>query len=95
MNKIIENPVISREITPLSSIQKMCFIGLKYRALLSISTLSSRRGGMLMPTSFAPISILKNIYEGGGYNAAKGLISRDIAKTLCSYFFMEDYDIDN
>ena len=28
-NKIIENPVISREIGPLSPIQKMCFIGLQ------------------------------------------------------------------
>ena len=38
-------------------------------------------GGMLMPTAFEPISIVsvwKNVW-GGGYNAARGLISRDIA----------------
>ena len=39
-------------------------------------------GGMLMPTTFASLSIssLKKIW--GGYNAAKGRISRDIAKIL-------------
>ena len=37
---------------------------------------------MLMPTEFAPLSIVlvKKIYKSGGYNAARGLLSRDIAK---------------
>ena len=36
---------------------------------------------MLMPTAFAPLSIVsvKKIYMGG-FNAARGPISRDIAK---------------
>ena len=33
---------------------KMCFIGLRSRASLSISALRGRRGGMLMPTALRP-----------------------------------------
>ena len=39
-----------------------------YRTALSVVA----GGGILMPTAFAPLM-------GGGYKAAKGLISRDIA----------------
>ena len=51
---------------------KKSFIGLRFRASLS---------GMLMPTAFAPLSIVsvKKIMVVG-YNAARGLISRDIAR---------------
>ena len=78
--KITILPVISREITPLATLysppayKKKCFKGL----------LSGRRGryahayGIWAPFYY---NRLKNIYGGGwgGYNAAKGLISRDIA----------------
>ena len=54
--------------------QKECFIG-----LLSVVA----GGGMLMHTAFVPLSIvslsLKKYMSGRGYNAAKGLFSRDIA----------------
>ena len=44
-------------------------------------------GGMLIPTAFAPLSIVsvQKIYKGGGYNAARGLISRAIAKIFSKY----------
>ena len=69
----------------------MCFIGLRSRVSLSISALSGHRGRNAhaygICASFHCIS-LKNIYEGGGrrYNAARSLISRDIAKLLAYYF---------
>ena len=48
--------------------------------LCSRSPLSVVAGdGMLMHTAFAPLSIVLKNYMGGGYNAARGLISRDIA----------------
>ena len=61
-------------------IQKNCFIGLRSQASLSISAPSGCRGlyahayGIFTP--FYSISL--QIYMGG-YNAARGLISRDIA----------------
>ena len=76
--------VISREIKPLAALYpppyKKCYIRLRSRTPLS----EVARGGMLMPTAFALLSIAsskKNLW-GRGYNAAKGLISRDIATNL-------------
>ena len=52
---------MSLEIRPLNSgipppppIQKMCFITLRSRASLPVAA----GGGLLMPTSFAPVSIV-------------------------------------
>ena len=52
---------------------KKCFMVLRSQWSLG--------GCMLMPTAFAPLSIVsvKKIYMGG-FNAARGPISRDIAK---------------
>ena len=61
-------PVISREIRPWQR-----YTPPQYKKKGSIGLLSVvAGGGLLMPTTFAPLSI-------GGYNAARGLISRDIA----------------
>ena len=65
---------MSLEIRPLAALYptpphtKMCFIVIA-------------GGGMLMPTTFAPLSVLSNIWVGGGgYNAARGLMSRALPK---------------
>ena len=72
--------VISREIRPLAALYphtyKKCFIGLRSRALLSIYALSGRLRDL---RPFLLYQSKKNI-RGGGYYAARGLISRDIAK---------------
>ena len=47
-------------------------------------------GGMLMPAEFAPLSIETKIYMGGGYNVARGPISRDIA-----IFLLQNFKSDN
>ena len=42
---------------------------------------------MLMPTTFAPLSFISisKKYMGGGYNAARGLISRDMPDAHCLF----------
>ena len=55
----------------------MHFIGLRSRAKLSVIA----GGGMLMPTAFAPLSIVVVIY-GVGYNAPRGLISDQVQLTI-------------
>ena len=71
----------SQRYTPPPHTKKW-FIGLQSRASLSISALNGRRGrdshayGICAP--FYCIS-QKNYGGGGGYNAASGLISMDIA----------------
>ena len=48
-------------------------------------------GSMLIPTAFAPLSIVSvwKIYIGmGGYNAARGLISRDIDVSVSTHKFL-------
>ena len=73
-------PVISREFRPLSASPpphtKNCCIWLRSRASLSISALGGRRG----PTAFAPFTLYQSTgkYIREKYNAARGLISRDI-----------------
>ena len=82
MNNVRKKVVISREIIPLAAIYpppslphtKKCFIG-----LLSVVA----GGGMLIPTEFAPLSIVsvKKIWGGGwGVKRCQCLISRNIAK---------------
>ena len=56
-------------------LQKKCFIGLRSRASLSNSDLSGRRGRNAH--AYQP----QNNFLGG-YNAAKSLISRDIAQLV-------------
>ena len=75
----VQTAVMSLEIRPQAAlyppppIQKMCFIGL-------LSALSDRRGRYAHAYGIcAPFYQSKKIYEGG-YNAARGLISRDIAE---------------
>jgi hypothetical protein len=63
----------------------MCFIGLRSRSPLLVVA-----GGVkLLPTAFAALSIVsvKKIYieGGGGYKAAIGLISRNIAQNVSSF----------
>ena len=79
---------MSLEIRPLAALfplphTKICFLGLPSRASLSISDLSGRWGRYAHAYSicapFYCISVKK--YMGGGlHNAARGLISRDIAE---------------
>ena len=66
---------------------KKCLIGLRSPASLLISTLSGRQGRYAHAYSicapFYCISLEENyLVGGGGYNAARGLISRDIAWTF-------------
>ena len=58
----------------------MCFIG-----LLSVVA----GGSMLMSTAFAPLPLYqsKKYIFWGGYNAARGLISRDIFTCKRNYFY--------
>ena len=70
--------VISRVIRPLAAL----YPHPSHTKKCSISAISDRRGRYALTygvcVSFYCIS-LKNIYGGGGYNAVRGLISRDIA----------------
>ena len=63
-------------VKPPSPIQKKCFIGLR----------SGRRVRYLCLRHFRPFLLYQSKKElMGGYNAARGLISRVIAKAPCSY----------
>ena len=82
---IIKKSIMSLEIRPLAPLYPHPHISLEGCdfELRSLSVVA--RGGMLLPTAFASLSIVSDLrkYMGGGYSAAKGLISRDIAKKIC------------